>query len=438
MGWELTALLIFGLLIFLLVVNVPISLSLMIVILVGYAMNFGLVKGTDHFILSFYQSVAKFSLTSIPLFVLLGALLIESGLAIRCIDGISKWFGFIPARLSFLSVAAGTVFGAISGSSVSSTAVLTSSLYPEMRQQKYSKFMSLGPILASGGLAMIIPPSAMAIVFASLAEISVGAVLIGGLLPGLLMAIGYSTVILIASLINPGSAPKYVKDANESTSGRLKSLFIDVLPVTSIIVLTIVFILFGITTPTESASVGVIVALLLVLLHKKFTWTVLLNSLKSTAETCGMIYFITLAADGFARLLAFNGISQGIISSVTSIGVAPIVTVIGILLTILILGTFLDPVAMMMVTIPLVMPIVTKLGYDPTWIAILMLIAMQIGLTTPPFGLNLFVAKGLIADIKMVDLYKSATPFIISDIAVVTIILIFPAIVLGLPKLMGL
>lgn len=438
MSWGLSALVILGLLIFFLLLSLPVSISLMVVILVGYMFDLGLVKGTDYVIFSFFQSLAKFSFTPIPIFIITGTLLFHSGLALRCIEGISKWFGSVPARLSFLAIASGTVFGAISGSTIASTAVLTSVLYPEMREKHYSKVMSVGPILASGGLAMIIPPSTLSVVFAAIAQISVAGVLIAGILPGILMAIGYCVVILIYVKFNPAHAPTYNLEVVIPWKERIKSLLVDVIPVTSIILLMILFIFFGIATPTESASVGLVASLILVLIYKEFKLPVFIDTLKLTAETSGTIFFIGLMADSFSRLLAFSGISSGFVKWVLSFQIAPIMTVIAILLVVVVLGCFLDQISIMMITIPLAMPVINTLGYNSLWFAMLMLIALQIGLTTPPFGLNLFVVKSIIKDIKMRDLYGTVLPFLLSDATVIALLILFPSIVLILPMLMGL
>jgi tripartite ATP-independent transporter DctM subunit len=435
--WQMIALILFGIMFLLLLMGIPVSVSLLVSVLIGFVVFVNPTLGVDHVINSFLYSVAKFTLTPVPLFILSGNLLFHSGVAMRSIYCISKWMGSMPARLSFISVIAGTLFGAVSGSTLASHSLLTSVLYPEMKKNNYSEALSLGPILASGGLAMIIPPSSQSVFYAAIAQISVAGILIGGIFPGILMAIGYSLVILIRVMLNPSHAPKYQIE-NITWKERFHSLAVDLLPSGMIMLLMIVFILFGITTPTEAAAVGFVASVIVVACYGCLKWEVIKKTAIGTMETTGMLFFIALTADAYGKLLAHTQVSPSVVKWVTSLDMAPYTLIIAMLLLVVIMGTFMDNVAIMMVTIPFFIPIVQSLGFDNVWFAMMMLIAIQIGLTTPPFGLGLFVVKGLLPHAKAKDLYLSAAPFLISDSCVIALIMAFPGIVLYVPKLMNL
>ncbi|MDY6825620.1 MAG: TRAP transporter large permease subunit [Bacillota bacterium] len=431
------ALIMFAVMLVLLFLGLPVSVALLIMVLFGFVVFVDPALGVNHVINGFFSSIAKFTLTPVPLFILVGNLMFHSGVAMRSINCISKWMGSIPARLSFISVAAGTFFGAISGSTLASFSLLASILYPEMRRQNYSKAMSIGPILASGGLAMIIPPSALSVFYAAIAQISVAGILIGGIGPGILMAVGYSSVILLRVAINPSQAPKYEFE-KISWRERFHSLAVDLLPAAFVTGLMLVFILFGITTPTEAAAVGFVASLIVVIGYRNLTWDVIKKTVTSTMETTGMIFFITITAASYSQLLAHTGISTGMVKWVIGLGLTPIVTVIAMLILVVILGTFMDQVPIMMVTIPFFLPIIEAFGYNMIWFAVMMLIALQIGMTTPPFGLGLFVVKGVIPEIKVKELYAAAFPYLLSDAAVITLLLLLPDIVLYIPGVMNL
>jgi tripartite ATP-independent transporter DctM subunit len=437
MGWAITGLVLISVLIGVLLLGLPVSFTFLAVVFAGNVLVMGPVNGPSQFVLSFYQAVANFNLAPIPLFILTGDILYRSGLAVRAINAIAMLLGSIPARLSFLAVAGGALFGAISGSTMASTAVHCSMLLPEMRKQGYKGQMSYGPILAGGGLAMIIPPSALSVVYAATANVSVAAVLIAGILPGILMAVGYCTVISLGALINPKAAPRYQVETIP-WGERIKILLIDVVPVTHVVAAMVITIVFGIATPTESAAFGVVASVIVAALYRKLNWSMMFQSTLSTVQNSGMIFFITVASIGFSRLLGFTGVTEGLLGWVATLSVPPLAMIVAMLFIVILLGMFMDQIAIMMITIPIFVPTVNHLGFDPIVFSILMLICIRIGLITPPFGLELFLMKGYLPpETKMRELWASAVPFIFSDIVVTGIILVFPVIAYLLPRLMG-
>lgn len=436
MGWELAGIILIGSLIAILLLGLPVAFTFMVVVFIGNFLILGPVNGPSQFVLSFYQAVANFNLAPIPFFILMGDILYRSGLAVRAISAIGEAMGAIPARLSFIAVAGGAMFGAISGSTLASTAIHSSLLLPEMRNKGYKGKLAFGPILAGGGLAMIIPPSSLSVVYAATANISVADILIAGILPGIIMAIGYSTVIIIRYLLDPAAAPNYEME-RIPWSRRLKVLLVDVVPLVLIIATMVAAIVLGLATPTESAALAAVASVIVVALYKKFSWSLFYESILSTVQNTGMIFFITVASIGFSRLLGFSGVSIGLLNWVATLNIPSLALIGAMMFIVIILGMFMDQIAIMMITIPIFSPIVTQIGFDMVAFAILMLIALRIGLITPPFGLELFLMKGYLpAETKMPELWTAALPFILSDMVVITIIMFFPIIATIVPQLM--
>ncbi|MCL6446728.1 MAG: TRAP transporter large permease [Armatimonadetes bacterium] len=431
MGWEANFIIIFGSLFGLILLGIPVAFAFMLVVMVGYIIFVGGWTGINQFIFGIFSSVANFNLSPVPFFILMGELLFRSGLALVCINGISKWLSSIPARLSILTVISGAFFGALSGSTMANTAMLGTLLLPEMEKNRYNKYLSVGPIMAAGGLAMIIPPSALAVIYAAIAQVSVSGVLVAGIVPGILMALGYIVVILIRVWLDPQSAPSH-KMEGVTWSERFRALFLDVAPLSLICLLMYIFITFGIGTPTEAAAVGAVGALILVILYRRFSWQVFFQSVMNTIITTAMIFFITCSSTGFSQLAAYTGVTAGLLAFVTQLNLDPLLLIVAMLAVVIILGCFMDQIAIMMIVIPVFVPIVNKLGFDPIWFAVLMLICIHEGLITPPFGLELFVMKSISPETKTKDLYLSVYPIIISDLVVTALIIVFPSIALWL------
>ncbi|MCL6478590.1 MAG: TRAP transporter large permease [Peptococcaceae bacterium] len=437
MGWELTGLILIGVLIGILLLGLPVSFTFLTVVFIGNTLVMGPVNGPSQFVTSFFQAVANFNLSPIPLFILTGDILYRSGLAVRAINGVASLLGSVPARLSYLAVVGGTLFGAISGSTIASTAVHSSLLLPEMRKQGYSGQLSFGPILAGGGLAMIIPPSALAVVYAATANISVAAVLVAGILPGILMALGYCTVVTLKVLLNPDAAPKYQVET-VSWNERMKTILVDVVPVSFVVFAMVISIVFGVATPTESAAFGVVASIIIAAFYRKLTWRLLYQSVLTSVDNSGMIFFITVASIGFSRLLGFTGVTSGLLGWVSTLNIPHMAMIAAMLLIVIILGMFMDQIAIMMITIPIFAPIVNHFGYDPVVFSILMLICLRMGLISPPFGLELFIMKSYSPHTRMNELWAASVPFIFSDMVVTGIIMVFPVIAFWLPRIMGL
>jgi tripartite ATP-independent transporter DctM subunit len=433
--WIIFLSIFFGLLI-LFALGVPVAFSFLFVNLVGVYLFWGGTAGLSQLILSIYNSVTSFALLPVPLFVLMGEIMFHSGIAPRMMDVLDKWLGRIPGRLSLLAVGGGTLFATLTGSAMAGVAMLSSVLVPEMEMRGYKKAMTLGPILGSGGLAIMIPPSALGVLLASLAIFSVGKFLVAIIIPGLLMAVLYAGYILVRCTIQPHLAPPY-EIGRFSFSEKVVATIRYILPLASIIFLVVGLIFLGVATPTEAAALGAMGSFVLAFLYRGLSWDLTKLSFTSTLHVTVMMFMILTGSMAFSQLLAFTGATQGLIKLAVSLPLPPFFIIVSMQFVLLLLGTFMEPLTIMMVTIPIFMPIVKLLDFDPIWFGAVMLLNMEMATTSPPFGLVLFVMKSAVpSDTKMKDIYLSAIPFLICDLIALVVIMTFPGVVLWLPSLM--
>ena len=436
MEWWVIFLLIFAGLLFLFALGVPVAFAFLFVNMVGVYLFWGGFSGISQLILSVLNSVTSFALLPVPLFVLMGEVMFHSGIAPRMMDAIDKWMGRIPGRLSLVAVGGGTLFATLTGSAMAGVAMLGSVLVPEMKKRGYKNPMTLGPILGSGGLAIMIPPSALGVLLASLALFSVGKFLIAIIVPGIIMAILYAGYILIRCWLQPHLAPIYDIE-KVSLSEKIMTTIKYVLPLGGIIFLVIGLIFLGIATPTESAALGALGCFVLAGLYRGLSWAVVKMSFSGTLQVTVMMFMILTGSTAFSQILAFTGASQGLIELAVSLPLSPLFILIAIQLVLLLLGTFMEPLTIMMVTLPIFMPIVNRLGFDPLWFGTIMLLNMEMATTSPPFGLALFVMKGVAPEeTRMQDIFSSAVPFLLCDLVAMIIMMAFPQVVLWLPGLM--
>lgn len=309
-------------------------------------------------------------------------------------------------------------------------------LVPEMRKQGYSKTMTYGPIMGAAGLAIVIPPSAIAIMLGSIGQIPVGPLLIAGMMPGLIMAGLYVVYVITRCSRNPALAPIYETESY-ALKDKLKSTLFYITPLVVLIVAVLGIIFMGIATPTEASAVGAFGALILAVLYRKLNLSNLIAALQSTLKTTGMVMLIIACAAAFSQLLAITGATRGLTTLVSNSPWAPMAIILLMIAIVFVLGMFLEQIAIMMLVLPIFVPIVSIIGFDPVWFGVVMLVAMEIGTFSPPFGMILFVMRSVAPkDVSMVDIYKSAIPFILIDAAVVVLLLLFPSIATWLPSLM--
>ncbi len=436
MEWWMTLVLIFICLMFLFVIGVPVAFSFLFINIVGVYVFWGGEAGLTQLIRSIYRSVATFALLPVPLFILMGEIMFRSGIAPKMMDTLDKWLGRIPGRLSMLAIGGGTLFSTLSGSAMAGCAMLGSVLVPEMEKRGYKKQMSIGPILGSGGLAIMIPPSALGVLLASLSRISVGGMLVAIIIPGVIMALLYAAYIVIRCLLQPELAPSY-EVARPSFSEKIILTCKYVLPLSTIVFLVIGLMFLGIATPTESAALGALGCFVLVFIYKGWDWKAMTSSISHTLKITVMMFMIMTGAMAFSQILAFSGASSGLVKLAGSLDMHPMFILVFMQIILLFMGVFMEPLTIMMVTLPVYMPIIKTLGFDPIWFGTIMLINMEMATTTPPFGLVLFVMKGVAPpDTTMGDIYKAGLPFLVCDGIAMGLVMAFPWLALYLPSLM--
>jgi tripartite ATP-independent transporter DctM subunit len=434
-AWYEILALIFGSMLALLATGMPVAFVLFLVTLVGIGLTQGWGGPMQQFILTIKSSVSVFTLLPVPLFVLMGEILWHSKIADKSFDALDKLLGRLPGRISLLTVLSGTVFSSLSGSTMANTAMLGRMLVPEMQRRGYANVMTMGPIMCSGALAMLIPPSALAVIFASVAKVSIGRLLLALILPGLLLALLYAVFIIGAAALKPHLAPAYAV-RRVPLAEQLSGLVRHVLPLSIIVFLVIGVIFIGVATPTEAAALGCIGSFTLAFAYGGLTLEAVQKALMGTARLTVMMLTILAAAIGFSQLLAYTGASREFVAFVVEKTDSAILFLILVQVLILILGCFLEQIAIMLITLPILMPIVNTFGIDPIWFSVLMLINLEIGLMTPPFGLLLFVMRGVVpAEITTSAIYWSVAPYLLINLMVIAMILVVPPIALYLPRL---
>ena len=436
MDWPILLIIFFGSLVILMATGLPVAFCFMVINIIGIVLLWGSQTGLDQFLFSIFGSVSKFSLLPLPMFVLMGEVLFHSQLAPSMMNTLDKWLGRLPGRASLLAVGSGVLIATLTGVSMGSVAMLGSVLVPEMRKRGYAKSMTLGPILGAGGLAIMIPPSSLAVIVGAIGEISIGKILLAIIVPGLLMAVIYILYILLRCWLQPRIAPSYDIPPS-SFSEKLVDSARYIFPVAFIIFLVTGLILLGVATPTEAAAAGALGCIILAAFYKRLNWDLIKKAFKGTLLITVMIFMIVVGASAFSQILAFSGATTGITTFAAELPVAPIVIVIMTQVIVVILGCFMDVVAILLITLPIFVPVIKILGFDPVWFSVLMLINTEVAGISPPFGLNLFVMKGLVPpDITMGDIYRAGLPFCGLSLLAMAIIMIVPPIALWLPSMM--
>lgn len=434
MSWQFAALLLFGGSTLLLLIGLPVAFSFIAINLLGAAIWLGGEAGMVQFARNGVASISTFSLTPIPLFVLMGEVLFHTGLAIRVIDSIERLINQVPGRLAVITVVAGTIFSAISGSTIATTAMLGSLMVPTMLSRGYHPRMATGPVMAIGAVDMLIPPSALTVLLGSLSGISISALLIGGIVPGLILSAAFIAYIIIRSALTPSLAPKVAFEQRYGWD-RYLPFFKYVLPLTAIFTLVVVSMVDGWATPTESAAVGALATVLLAAVYRVLTWKALTTALLATLGISGMILMIILGAATFAQILSFSGASDGLVSHVMGVGASPLVMVALMMVILIVLGLFLEQLSMMLITLPIFMPIVSSINIDPVWFGILFLICMQLGLLTPPHGLLLMTMKGVAPpSVTMTDIFRAVIPYIVMSLLLLALVFFVPEVALWLTR----
>ncbi|MCB1380964.1 MAG: TRAP transporter large permease subunit, partial [Alphaproteobacteria bacterium] len=385
MEWYYALIFLLGMILFFMFLGIPVALAFLAANMVGATYFMGgsgdlmrqMSRGIGQLFNNAIPTVTTFNLMPVPMFLLMGEIFFHTGLANRMFGAVDKLMGRIPGRLSFVTVAGGTAFATLSGSSMGSTALLGSLMVPEMQRRGYKKHMAIGPILGTGGLAMLIPPSALAVLLATLANLDVGRLLIAGVIPGLMLASFYAILILLMCLIDPDAAPAYEVERH-SWSEKLRLLLGDVLPMMGIVVGVILLIMNGWATPSESAAFGCLGVVVLALIYRKLSWDSFVRSVTGALRVTTMALLIIFGSATFSALLAFSGASAGLIRWATEFDVPPTGMLLIMFAILLVLGMFMDQLSMMLLTVPIFFPLAHTLGFDLIWFGVIILLALEI------------------------------------------------------------
>jgi tripartite ATP-independent transporter DctM subunit len=435
MIWYEALALLLGAILVLMAVGMPVAVAFLAACILGAWVFMGGQRGVTQLLNNGLGSLTSYALVPIPLFLLMGEIFFHTGLGARMFGTIDRLLGRLPGRLSYVTVLGGTGFATLSGSSMGSTALMGTLMVPEMNKRGYKKHMSLGPILGTGGLAIIIPPSALAVLLATLARVDIGALLLAGVIPGLILAGFYIVTIFIQTRIDPTAAPAY--DVEPVPLAEKLSMFLrDVVPMVGLMVGIVAMMLYGIATPSEAAAFGALGVLLLAALFGQVTLKAMIASVQGALRVTLMAYLIVFGSATFSQILAFSGASRGLIEWATSFDLPPVAMLLAMFACLLVLGMFMEQISMMLLTVPIFFPLAIQLGFDPVWFALIMLLALEISFTTPPFGLLLFVMKGVAPpDTTMRDIWMAAIPFILCSLLLVGLLILMPGLALWLPGL---
>jgi len=436
MSWQAAAWLMLGGSTLLMFLGLPVAFSFLVINLIGALLFLGGEAGLTQLVRNSVGSVASFSLTPIPLFILMGEVLFHTGLAVKVIDGVERLIRQVPGRLAVVAVVAGTIFSAISGSTIATTAMLGSLMLPVMLSRGYHPTMATGPLMAIGAVDMLIPPSALTVLLGSLSGISISKLLIGGVMPGLILSLAFIVYIILRVKLNPSLAPATAFTEYRGWQ-KLQPFVQYVIPLVSIFVVVVASMSAGWATPTESAAIGAFFTMLVALAYRSLSVTNLLAALRGTAAISGMILFIIVGATTFSQILSFSGASNGLVELIAGLGLSRLAVIAAMMLLLVFLGLFVEQVSMMMITLPIYMPLVQKYGIDPVWFGVMFLICMQLGLLLPPHGLLLMTMKGVAPpSVRMGHIFQAVLPYIAMSLLVLALVLFVPEIAVWLPKVL--
>ncbi|MBY0221396.1 TRAP transporter large permease [Sporosarcina aquimarina] len=418
----------------LLLLRVPVGMSLLLVGFLGYIGISNIGVANAQLGISGFGTASSHSLSVMPMFILMGLFLSFSGLATDLFKAVDSWVGHFRGGLGMATIGAAAIFSSISGSSSATTATLARVAIPEMNQYNYHPRLSSATVAAGGTLGFLIPPSVILILYGVLTHEPIGPLLIAGLVPGILMALMFMLTIYIQIRRNPSLAP--VNTEALPFIDRIKALK-TVWPFILIFLLSIGGIYLGFFTPTEAGGVGAFGALLISVFTKRLNWKSFIESLEECVRLTAMIFLILIGANLFAQFLAKSRIPSTITQFVGSLDVSSYLILLGILFVLFILGLFMEGIAILVLTLPIIYPLIMELGFNGVWFGIIMVMVINMGLITPPLGISVFIINGVDKTIPIPTIFKGVIPILVTMIVFTFVVIIFPNVVLFLPDLMG-
>jgi len=423
-----------ALLLFLLFLGMPIAFVMMFVGFLGISYLASPSAALPVVAKTLYETAAHYPYTIIPLFILMGGFAGNAGITRELYGTFDKWFRKFPGGLGIATIVACAFFAALSGSSVAAAAAMGTIAIPEMRQFNYAPKLAVGVVAAGGTLSFLIPPSLGFVVYGMLTEQSIGKLLISGIFPGILLSLSFIAIIVVQVKMDPSLAP--ATPGKVSFKEKLLA-FSGVWETLLVFFIVMGGIYLGFINPTEAGAIGATALFVIALLKKKLTFRNLSASLLEAVRISVLVLFLVAGASVFSYFLALSTIPTAVSSWMAELQVSRYIILSIIIIIYLFLGCFLDAISMMVLTMPVIFPIITALGFDPIWFGVICVIMMEAGLITPPVGLNVYTLAGVVKDVPMQTIFRGAVPFLISMIVVVILITIFPKIALFLPSMMG-
>lgn len=416
----------------LMILRTPVAFAMLLTGFFGTWMLDGLRRASAVLMTETYSAVANYSLIVVPMFILLGNVASESGFSRGLYDAAHAWVGRLRGGLASASVIGCAAFSAVSGSSVATAVTIGKVALPQMKRLGYGPGLSTGSIAAGGTLGFLIPPSTGFVIYAILTEESIGQLFMAGILPGILMMALFMLAIWVVTLRDPAAGP-----AGEKVpfAERFALLF-KALPLIVVIVVSIGGIYLGVFTPVEASGIGAALTILLALGTRSMGFAGLKRAVMETVTTSTMLYMIVIGANVLNPFLALTGIPAGLEAGLTGLGLGTYGTLVVILLSYVVLGMFLDGLAMLVITIPIYFPVITALGFDPIWFGVVAVIVIEMGMITPPVGLNVFVVRNVAQGVPLATVFKGVTPFLIAMVICLILIVLFPQIALLIPQSM--
>jgi tripartite ATP-independent transporter DctM subunit len=422
------------LLVFLLFLGMPIAFVMMFVGFLGISYLASPSAALPVVAKTLYETAAHYPYTIIPLFILMGGFAGNAGITRELYQTFDKWFRKLPGGLGIATIAACAFFAALSGSSVAAAAAMGTVAIPEMRRFNYAPKLAVGVVAAGGTLSFLIPPSLGFVVYGMLTEQSIGKLLISGIFPGILLSLAFMVIIVVEVKMDPSLAP--ATPGEVSFKEKLLA-FSGVWETLLVFFIVMGGIYGGFINPTEAGAIGATALFVIALLKRKLTFSNLSASLLEAVRISVLVLFLVAGANVFSYFLALSTIPTAVSSWMAGLQVSRYVILSIIIIIYLILGCFLDAISMMVLTMPVIFPVIKALGFDPIWFGVICVIMMEAGLITPPVGLNVYTLAGVVKDVPMQTIFRGAVPFLIAMVAVVIIITFFPKICLFLPSMMG-
>lgn len=432
MSLTVIALIGIAVMLILLLLGMNIGLSMLLVGVVGYGYCVSVQAGMGLLQTNLYTAGASYSLSVVPLFVLMGEFAYCSGLSQRLFDCATLWLNRVPGNLACASIVACAAFGAICGSPAATAATVGVVALPEMKKQHYDDGLAVGSISVGGTLGIMIPPSTAFILYGVSAGESIGALFASGVIPGILLTILCCLIVVFRVVRDPTLAPGHAHYEWKQRFRALRKIW----GVAVLFLVVIGGIFIGWFTPNEGAAIGCLLSLVYMIIQKKFSWHSFLFCVEETAKTVGMTFLIVIGATLFGNFLAVTKLPQTLAAWCIGLNASRYVVLLMILVIYAILGCFMDAMAMLLLTVPIFVPVIQSLGFDTVWFGVVMVLVMELGLVTPPVGLNCYVMAGIAKEVPLQKIFSGSLPFAIAIAAAVILVIVFPQLATWLPGLL--